>query len=100
MHMFRKVYYNNIVFLEMSNSIVSWYCIAGNFQGRKLLQIGKKCDFRKENFRRLLAFATPKDATSPNFVESTFANSHKTVKFAEVFCFESFPLYGIPINIK
>ena len=27
------------------------YCIAGTFQGRKLLRIGKKYDFHGENFR-------------------------------------------------
>ena len=34
-----------------------------NFRGRKLSQIGEKYDFHGENFRGLLAFATPKDAT-------------------------------------
>ena len=53
------------------------YCIAGNFQGRKLSQIGKNYDFHKENFRGLLACAAPKDATPPNFAEKTCANSHK-----------------------
>jgi len=33
------------------------YCIAGNFRGRKLSQIGEKYDFRGEN---LLTFAAPK----------------------------------------
>ena len=46
--------------------------------------------FHGESFQELLACATP-----PNFVEKTFANSHKNVKFAEVFSLESFPLYGI-----
>ena len=45
------------------------YRIAGNFRGRKPSRIGEKCDFRGENFRRLLAFAAPKDATLPNFAE-------------------------------
>ena len=31
---------------------------------------------------------------APNFTEKTFENSHKTVKFAEVFSLKSFPLYG------
>ena len=31
----------------------------------------------------------------PNFTEKTFANSHKTVKFAKVFSLESFPLYDM-----
>ena len=69
--------------------------MAGNFQGRKLSRIGEKYDFRGENFHRLLACAVPKDATHPNFMEKTFANSHKTTKFAKVFSLESFLLYGI-----
>ena len=60
----------------------------------KLSQIGEKYNFRRENFRGLLAFATPKDATPPNFAEKTFADSHKSAKFAKVFSLESFPLYG------
>ena len=48
----------------------------------------KKYNFRGENFHGLLAFATPIDATSLNFTETTFTNSHKTVKF------ESFPVYS------
>ena len=39
------------------------YCIVGNFQQSKLLQICEKYDFRGENFCGLLAFALPKDAT-------------------------------------
>ena len=53
-------------------------------QGRKHLQIGEKYDFRRENFHGLLACAMPKDAMPPNFVEKTFANSHKTAKFAKI----------------
>ena len=41
----------------------SLYHTAENFRGRKPW-IGEKYDFRRENFRRLLAFATPKNATS------------------------------------
>ena len=39
------------------------YRIAGNFRGRKLSRIGEKYDFHGENFRGLLTFAAPKDAT-------------------------------------
>ena len=67
---------------------VSVYCIAETFEGKKLSQIGEKYDFHGENFRGLLTFAMP-----PNFMKKTFAN-HKTMKFAEVFSLESFPLYG------
>ena len=66
------------------------YRIAGNFRGRKLPQIGEIYDFRGENFRgknfhELLACVVLKDATPQNFAQNTFANSHKTVKFAKVF---------------
>jgi len=37
------------------------YHIAGNFRGRKCLRIGEKYDLHGENFRKLLACATPKD---------------------------------------
>ena len=70
------------------------YRIAGNFRGRKLPQIGEKYDFCGENFRGLLACAALKDVTPPNFMEKTFANSHKTTKFMKVFSLESFPLYS------
>ena len=73
------------------------YHIVGNFQGRKLLRIGEKYDFRRENFRGLLVCAAPKDAMPPNFTEKTFANSHKTGKFAKVFSLESFPLYTVVV---
>ena len=42
-------------------------------------------EFRGENFRRLLTCAAPKDAMSPNFMEKTFVNSHKTSKFVKCF---------------
>ena len=36
----------------------------------------------------------PKDATPPDSVEKTFANSHRTLKFTtKVLSFKSFPLY-------
>ena len=38
------------------------------------------------------SFVLPKDATPPNFTEKIFVNSHKTSKFAKVFCLESFLL--------
>ena len=58
------------------------------------MQIG---DFCGENFHGLLGFAAPKDATLPNFVEKTFANSHKTAK---VFSLEIFPLYSQYLAIE
>ena len=43
----------------------------------------------------MLAFAAPKDAKPPNFVEKTFADSHKTATFTKVFSLERFLLFGI-----
>ena len=79
---------------SVSKDIYIKYRIVGNCRGRKLPQIGEKYDFPREKFRILLAFAAPKDAMPPNFMEKTFANSHKTEKFAKVFFLESFPVYG------
>ena len=42
----------------------------------------------------------PKDVTCPNFAEKTFANSHKTSKFANVFSLESFSLYRIKLDYQ
>ena len=43
---------------------------------------------------RIARFCCAKGHYAPNFVEKTFTDSHKTVKFAEVFSLKSFPLYG------
>ena len=58
-----------------------------NFQGRKLSQIGENYDLREEN---MLPFAVPTDAMPPNFVERTFANSHKTSEIYESFLPQKF----------
>ena len=57
------------------------------------VKFGEKDNIRGENFRRLLAFAVPKDTTPPNFTKKTFTDSHKTAKFVKVFSLKSFPLY-------
>ena len=67
---------------------------SGKLSREKTFADWRKYDIRGENFRGLLAFAAPKDATPPNFAEKTFANSHKTAKSAKVFSLESFPLYS------
>ena len=66
------------------------YCIVGNFRGRKLSQIGEKYNFHGETFTDF-SHAVPKNATTLNFAEKTFANSYK---FAIVFSLKSFPLYS------
>ena len=45
---------------------------------RKLSQLMKNTIFAEKTLHGLLAFATPNDATPQNFVEKTFANSHKS----------------------
>ena len=40
---------------------------SGELLREKTSRIGEKYDFRRENFHRLLAFATPEDTTPPNF---------------------------------
>ena len=45
-----------------------------------------------EKTRRWLA-GPANDATPPNFVEETFVNSHKTLKFVKVSFLKCFPLY-------
>ena len=69
------------------------YCIAENFQGRKLLQIGKKCNSRRK-LLRIARFYCDKGCHTSNFAEKTCAYSHKAAKFAKVFTLKSFPLYG------
>ena len=72
------------------------YCIAGNFRGRKLLQIGEKI-FTEKTFADC-SLVPPKDAMPPNLAKTTFVNSYKTSNFAKVFSLESFPLYGTSLH--
>ena len=67
---------------------------SGNFQGRKLSQIGEKYNFHRENFCGLLTHAVPKDTTPPNFMEKTFVNSHK-MQNVQKFSPSSFQLYSM-----
>ena len=43
----------------------------------------------------MLACSILKDTIPPNFAEKIFMNSHKTMKFMNVFFLKSFRLYGI-----
>jgi len=67
------------------------YRIAENFRGRKLSRIGKKNDFRGENFWGSLLFAVSKDTMPRNFAGKTFANSHKIMKTCKSFIPQKFP---------
>ena len=77
------------------------YHIAVNFRGRKLLRIGEKYDFHGENFRGLLSFDAPKDATPQisqrklSCIATKLQNSRE-----KVFSLKSFPLYGTFVMIS
>ena len=62
---------------------------SGNLSREKTFVNWWKITFHRENFHGLFA-GCPQISW-----EKTFANSHKTSKFAKVFSLESFPLYGI-----
>ena len=49
----------------------------------------------EKTFADCLLVLPPKDAMPPNFVEKTFANSYKTLKFSKALSLESFLLYSI-----
>ena len=86
--------------LEVLQDISSKVYLSHNRVLQKLPYSGKfsreKCFMNyihRKNFRELVACAT-KGCHTPYFVEKTFANSHKTSKFAKVFTLKRFPLYG------
>ena len=64
------------------------YHIAGNFQERK--------QFLQKKLSQIAPFLLPTDAMPPNFVEKTFATSHKT-KFMKGFSPKSFLLYSLSL---
>ena len=66
------------------------YCIAGNFQRRKLSRIGEKYDFHGENFCELLAFATPKDAM-PQILQSKISRIATKPRNSRKFSPSKFP---------
>ena len=72
------------------------YHIAGNFRGRKLLQIGEKI-FTKKTFADC-SLVSPKDAMPQNLAKMTFVNSYKTSNLAKVFSLKSFPLNGTSLH--
>ena len=73
-----------------------WELTVYRIYSRKLSREWWKIDFSGEKTFADCSLVSPKqNATCSNFAEKTFANSHKTSKFAKVFSLESFPLYGI-----
>ena len=75
----------------------SKYRIAETFWGENFHVLEKSTVFTEKTFTDCLLVPCPKMPRSQiYFAEKTFANSHKTMKFAKVFSLESFLLYGIP----
>ena len=68
------------------------YRIAGNFRWRNFCKL-VKIQFLQRKLSWIAHFCSAEGRHAPNFVEKTFAYSHKTAKFVKVF--ESFPLYGM-----
>ena len=68
----------------------STYRIVGNFWGSKLSRICEKYNFCWESFCRMLAFAAPKNTMPQISQRKTFAYSHKTTKFTELFSLKRF----------
>ena len=56
-------------------------------------------EFRRENFRGLLACTAYCRPSLQTIVEKSFTDWHKTAKFAKVFSLESFPLYVIHLHV-
>ena len=79
----------------VSSSISHKYHIAGNFRGRKLSRIGKKYDFRRQNFRRLLTLL-PQRTPHPQILQRKLLRIATKLRNSwKVFSLESFPVYGI-----
>ena len=68
-------YHRRCKLLHLPLRIISY---SGKLSREKTFANWWKIRFRWENFRRLLAFAVPKDTMPPNFAEKTFTDSHKT----------------------
>ena len=71
---------------------------SGNLSREKNFENWWKMGFCGENFRGLLAHAAYCPPSFVTFAEKTFADRHKTAKFAKDFSLESFTLYGICSN--
>ena len=71
----------------------SKYRIAETFWGENFHVLEKSTVFTEKTFTDCLLVPAQRRHL---FCRETFANSHKTMKFAKVFSLESFLLYGIP----
>ena len=104
----RKVYmvgyrYNNmtgssliIVHCQRSFLAISaYYCIAGNFRGRKLSRISRFFSHLRKFSPRNSRHATPIMRPVLTFHESFLCEMLLSYRSAKVFSLENFPLYGI-----
>ena len=80
------VYYDTLVYCGMLYTVIPY--------SGKLLREKTFMNWWKIQFSQIACSCRAKDTTPPNSAELTCTNSHKTAKFAKVFSFESFLLYG------
>ena len=73
---------------------------SGKLSREKTFMNWWKIRFSQTKLLRIVRLCRAKEFHAPNFREKTFANSHKTAKFAKVFSFKSFLLYGICFCIE
>ena len=67
---------------------------SGKLSREKTFADWQKIRFSRRKLSWIACLCRAKECHAPNFTEKTFANSHKTTKFAKVFSLESFPLYS------
>ena len=84
-------YSYNMQFTWQCTDVSLAYRTAGNFRGRKVSWIS---EFSLRKLSRIACICCTKGCHVPKFAAKTFANSHKTTKFRQVFFLESFLLYG------
>ena len=67
------------------------YRIVGNFQGRKLLRISEKYDFRGEKLSRIARFCRTKGHHAPKFCRENFCEYPQNHKICESFLPQKLP---------
>ena len=72
-----------------------YYHITKNFQGRKLSRIGAKYDFRRENFRRLLAWAANRTPCPQSSLRKLSRRATKSRNLKKISLSKVFPVYNI-----
>ena len=75
-----------------------YYCIAGNFRGRKLSRISRFFSHPRKFSPRNSRYATPIMRPVLAFRESFLREMILSYRSAKVFSLENFPLYGITMS--